>query len=164
MRKRAKSSRKGPSPTPPEKRARLQEIAQKYGVKPHRAGESLDKKYNTKAAEDNESGGGGIYLALVNLLGTSTLDTLEVGLIAVLAGLLGAFLLLGIGISSEAFFKATGGTMPPSFAAALDHAEPLFTPVLFVFLALSSLFGLYKQSQLKSGATGYVERRGTRKD
>lgn len=83
------------------------------------------------------------------------LDAAESVVYVALAGLLFAFIASGIAISSEAFLKASGRDVSEEFDAVVKLIERGFTPLTIVFLALSSLLGIYKQSQLSSGATSY---------
>lgn len=147
----------GPSATPPEKKAEIEQIAKVFGILPTQPGQDLDQQYNTEDAADSASGAS-LYTALASAVGTDTLDTIEVGTIWTLGGLLAAFIALGLGISSAAYYTAASKPIPAGLDSFLNSVEPLFTPLLVAFLVLSSIFGLYKQSQLNSGATGYDDK------
>ncbi len=156
-RRRNVQKRKGPSPTPPERKAELAKIAREFGVLPAQPGQDLDKKYsepNSETAAKEST----LYLALAGLIGVDTLATLEVGTYFVLGGLLTALITLGLAISSAAFYKAVEKPVPDVLDSFLNNAEPLFTPTVVLFLILSSILGIYKQSQLNSGVTGYDDR------
>lgn len=156
MRRKGAQKRPGPSRTPAEKRARMEEIARGYGVAKPRVAEGMDAKYN-KPAKSDDAPSPTVYQTLARVFGVEALDKAERIVLVALGVFLVAFLAGGIAISSEAFFKATGKDISDSLDATLANVEQVFTPALVVFLSLSSLFGLYKQSQLTSGATAYVE-------
>lgn len=158
MRRKRGSSRNQPEPRGPSRknRAELDEIAKKFGVEAPKPGRQMDIKYNPESST-GEAQQKTLYLMLVDMLGVNTLQVLEKLLGITLATLMAAFLSLGTGIAVEAFFKATGRAFPEKMDDLLSSAEPAFTPIFILFLALSSIFGLYKQSQLNSGITGYSE-------
>jgi hypothetical protein len=152
---RARRPRKGPSRTPADKAARFEDIGAKFGVRPARPGQVMDEKIAREAPSGEQAG----YNALVELVGQDALDTMEKGVFVALAVLFSAFLASGLAISSLAAFKATGKPIPDGWNEFVSSkVEGAFTPSLFVFFGLSSLYGLYKQAQLNAGTTGYKER------
>eukprot|EP00171_Calliarthron_tuberculosum_P012199 IDg12199t1 len=149
----------GPSPPTPERRAQLEEVAKGFGVEAPRLEDQLDE--NARASSGRGVSERTLYMSMESAVGRTALETFERALIALIGTLLAAFLSLGLAISSAAFFKATGSDIPGGLNSFIDSGEPLFTPIFVVFLVLSSTLGLYKQSQLNSGGTGYE---GKRKD
>lgn len=142
---------------PPEKRARIDEIASDFGLKPEKPTSSLDRQFNERRTDDEPPPT--LYQRLAGTFGVATLDAVEGVVFVILAGLLITFLGSGIAISVEAFFKATGKPVPDNLDDLAVAAEKWFTPSVGVFLVLSSIYGFYKQSQLNSGAAQYDEKR-----
>lgn len=141
---------------PKESEDRIESLASKYGIRPPQPGDQLDQKFNTPSSTANDKQPSpSAYQRLAATFGVETLDAAERVLVIALGVMLVAFLVSGIAISSEAFFKASGKEVPENFDALLVTLEQAFTPTVLIFLALSSVFGLYKQSQLSSGATSY---------
>jgi hypothetical protein len=161
-RKKGGSQRPGPSRTPRDKREALERVAGEFGVFKARPGQRLDEKFTGPAAERATPAKLPFlppgYRELEDTVGRGRLEVMEKGLFFTLAGLFAAFLGSGLAISSLAFFKATAKPPPPGFDDFVtNNLQAFFTPSLVVFFALSSVYGLYKQAQLKSGATGYIE-------
>ena len=138
-----------------ESKARIDEKAQAIGIRKPAPGDQMDRKYNApgKAAGPQPT----FYQMLAGVFGVETLEKFEKILYVVLSAGLGFFLVGGLAISSEAFFKASGSDIPEGLDPLITNLQQLFTPSLFIFLALSSFLGLYKQSQLSSGVTSYTE-------
>lgn len=134
----------------------MREIAKEYGIAPPEVGQSMDEQYNSPATKNNTQPIT-VYQRLAATFGVDTLERAEQTVYVVLFILLILFLAGGLAISSEAFFKASGKDVPDNIDDLLLNVESLFTPTIIMFLTLSSLFGLFKQSQLSSGATSYVE-------
>lgn len=149
-----KAGPKGPSRLPKESEDRIEQLAGKYGIRPPKPGDQLDQKFNSPSSDDDQPPPTA-YQRLAGAVGIETLDAAERVVVIALGVLLTVFLVIGLGISSEAFFKASGKEVPENIDAFLLSLEQAFTPTVIVFLALSSVFGLYKQSQLSSGATSY---------
>lgn len=149
--KKPRSSRR----LPPEKKARLEQIAKDFGVVPPKPGSQLDDKYARSSAEEGEPPN--LYESLVSLLGVSTLESMEKALYVVLGGLLTSVIGGGLVISSEAFFKASGRAIPEGLDVFASSTEKLLSPALVAFLVLSSVLGIFKQSQLSSGVATYSE-------
>lgn len=161
MRKDKPQRRKGGdafSKLPKEKRAQLDQIAANAGMEVPRVGAELDRQFTSKDRAD-DSPPLTVYQRLADVFGVATLDTIEGGVFFLLGGLLLSFLGSGLLIASEAFFKASKTEISPGLDAVVVSAEQWFTPLLFAFLAVSSLYGLYKQSQLNSGIAQYDEDR-----
>lgn len=159
MRKpRRKSSRpkgpQGPERLSKEQQAKIEGIASTYGVRPPRPGDSQDRQY-TASKPASEAPPPSLYQRLAAAVGVETLDSAERVVYVALGLLLAAFLGAGLAISAEAFLKASGREVPEGVDAFVTAVEGGFTPIVLVFLALSSLLGVYKQSQLSSGATSY---------
>lgn len=142
---------------PPEKRAKLDEIAQQYGVQVPRKGSDLDRQYTSTSREKDPGPEPTLYRMLASSVGVSTLDKLETAVYILLGFLLFAFLGTGLAIASEAFFAASKADIPSALDSIAVTGAQLFTPMLIIFLVLSSMLGLYKQSQLNSGAAQYDE-------
>ncbi|CAN8064241.1 unnamed protein product [Agarophyton chilense] len=134
-----------------EEKANLDRIAEEYGIRPPRPGDQLDRKYTQKKPTEQKT----LYQSLAGAFGVPTLNAIEQGLYVVLGGLLFFLLTTGLAISSEAFFKASGKPIPDSLDAFATNVQNLFSPALLSFLVLSSLFGIFKQSQLESGTSSY---------
>lgn len=162
MRK-GKPSKKKPPPSrlTREQKARFVEIASEYGVEAPKPGSQLDRKYNQDTKEEPTRT---LYQSLAASIGVSTLEALEKGLYVTLGSLLLFIIGGGLAISSEAFFKASGKPVPEGFDVFATWIGGTFTPVLLLFLVLSSILGLYKQSQLSSGASSYTELGSERKN
>lgn len=159
MRKsRPRTGPKGPGPLSEDKEARLRQLASRRGVQPPTPGDQLDRKYNITIPTPTSSPQT-LYQFLVTVFGTPTLDMFERGLYVVLGAMLLAFVAGGLAISSEAFFKASGKPVPQQLDDVLGQVQAVFTPVGLVFLALSSVLGVFKRSQLNSGVTAYSELR-----
>lgn len=145
-----------PSSQPsPEQRAKLEEIARGFGVQVERAEDVLDDEAKAGIKERRT-----FYSAAEKAVGVGTLEVFERTLIGSIVAMLAAFLSVGLAIGVTAFFKASGSDAPSALSSFVDAAEPSFTPIFVVFLVLSSTLGIYKQSQLNSGATAYDARRG----
>lgn len=139
-----------------ESEQRIESLASKYGIRAPRPGDDLDRKFNTSSSFDTDAAEPlTAYQRLVRIFGVEALDAVEGVVVVALGIILVVFLTSGIAISSEAFFKASGKEIPDYIEATLLNLEKAFTPTVLVFLGLSSMFGLYKQSQLSSGATSY---------
>lgn len=154
-----KKARKGDgrkSRLPKEKRDKFKQLASEYGLDAPRPGEDLDRQYTSKDRPE-KTPSKTLYQMLAANFGVSTLDTIEGAVYVLLGTLLLAFISTGLLIASEAFFKASQQEIPPTLDAIAITAEHWFTPVLFLFIGLSSVFGIYKQSQLNSGAAQYEE-------
>lgn len=159
MRKsRPRTGPKGPGPLSEEKEARLREIASRRGVKPPTPGDRLDRKYNVTVPTPTSSPQT-LYQFLVTVFGTPKLEVFERGLYILLGGVLLVFIVGGLAISSEAFLKASGKPVPDQLDDVLSSVQVVFTPIGLAFLALSSVLGVYKRSQLNSGVTAYSELR-----
>lgn len=150
----AKPSRKGPSRTPADKREKLESIAAEYGVQKARPGQDLDRRVRRQADAQEAP----LYLKFAGAIGQDKLDVAEKVLFFSLAALFALFLASGLAISSIAAFKAAGQPVPEKWDEFVTGVEGIFTPSLFIFFGLSSVFGLYKQAQLNAGVTGYTER------
>lgn len=142
---------------PPEEQAKFDQVAEKYGIKVPKEGSDLDRQYTSPSKESDEPKGKTFYILLAEIFGTSTLDTVESATYVVLGCLLIAFIGTGLAIASEAFFMASKAQIPPVLDSIALAGEKYFTPMLFLFLILSSILGLYKQSQLNSGVAQYDE-------
>lgn len=153
--KKGKKQPRSPQQLPPEKRARLAKIAAEFGVEAPKPGSQFDKKYNTPEANEQDTT---LYQTLAGSVGQENLDTAEKAVYYILAGLLSFVIAVGLAFSTEAFYKATGKEIPAQLDAAVAVVEGLFTPALIAFFAFSSVLGLYKQSELTSGATSYSEK------
>ncbi|CDF38853.1 unnamed protein product [Chondrus crispus] len=139
-----------------ESEERIEGLASKYGIRAPRPGDDLDRKFNSTSSSDPENQPPpSAYQRLAGAFGVEALNAAERVLVVALGTMLIAFLASGLAISSEAFFKASGKEIPDNVEAVLLSLEQAFTPTLLIFLALSSVFGLYKQSQLSSGASSY---------
>lgn len=145
------------SKLPPEERAKFDEVAKQYGIEVPRAGSGLDRRYTSSSKDKDAEPEVTLYRMLANTLGVSTLDKLETATYAVLGFLLFAFLGTGLAIASEAFFAASKRDIPPALDSIAVIGVHWFTPLLFTFIIISSMLGLYKQSQLNSGAAQYDE-------
>lgn len=154
--RRGRPARKGPSRTPRDKEPIMEEIAAQYGVRKAKPGQALDEKLS--ATIKREAATQGLYASLVSAVGQGNLDRVEKVVFYLLGGIFTAFLSCGLAISSLAFFKATGKAVPAGYDDFVTSVEAYFTPALVLFFALSSAYGLYKQAQLNSGATGYTEK------
>ena len=117
----------------------------------------MDIQYTTTESKQDQQQKKTLYTILAGMLGVQRLQRIETALGYMLTLLIVAFLGLGVGVGIEAFFKATGKEFPENVDRWISSAEPFFTPLLVTFLALSSVYGLYKQSQLSSGVTAYAE-------
>lgn len=158
MRKsRPRKGPKGPDRISPAQKQRIKQIATKYGVRVPQPGDLLDAKFNAPSSANDAPLSPSFYQFLASKLGIPALDSAERALYVLLAVLLLTFLGSGLVISAQAFFKATGNGLSEQLDPAVATVEALFTPVGLVFLLLSSLLGLYKQSQLNSGATAYTQ-------
>jgi len=153
---RSPKKRSGPSRTPRDKRAQIQKIAKEYGIEPPKVGQDLDEKYSAGSAQSS-SESSTVYQKLAGAFSVEALEVAEKVVYVVLSIMLVLFIGSGLGISSEAFFKASGKEVPENIDMFLTNLEQLFTPTIVIFLALSSMLGLFKQSQLSSGATTYTE-------
>lgn len=142
---------------PPEERAKIDDIANQYGVEVPRAGSGLDRQYTSSSKGKDTAPEVTLYQMLANTFGVSTLDNLETATYVLLGLLLFAFLGTGLAIASEAFFAASKVDIPPTLDSVAVVGARFFTPLLVVFIVLSSMLGLYKQSQLNSGAAQYDE-------
>ena len=121
-----------------------------------RPGDDLDRKFNsTSSVDPDNQPPPSAYQRLAGAFGVEALNAAERVLVVALGTMLIAFLASGLAISSEAFFKASGKEIPDNVEAILLSLEQAFTPTIVIFLALSSVFGLYKQSQLSYGASSY---------
>lgn len=153
------STNSGPSPTPIDKVEAVDRILQKAGIKKPRSIDNIDKEYTSGKGNWNEKALPTVYKTLDSILGRRVLEGLEKGMLGTMCILISVFLGVGVAVSYQAFLKASNKPVPE----ALDHFltnnfEQTFTPSLLVFLGLSVVYGLYKQSQLRSGATNYDER------
>lgn len=147
---------KGPSRLPKGTEDRIEKLAGKYGIRAPKPGDEHDQKYSAPSSSSSDDlSPPTAYQRLAGAVGIETLNAAERVVVVTLGILLVIFLASGLGISSEAFFKASGKEVPDNLDALLVRLEQVFTPAGIVFLALSSVFGLYKQSQLSSGATSY---------
>ncbi|PXF48535.1 hypothetical protein BWQ96_01704 [Gracilariopsis chorda] len=154
MKKRGAPKKKKPnaiSRLSKEEKARIDKIAERYGVQPPKPGDQLDRKYTKVKPEEPKT----MYQSLAGAVGVETLNLVEQGLYVALGGLLTFLITCGLLISSEAFYKATGKDIPESLDAFTSMVQGYFTPALVIFLVLSSVLGIYKQSQLESGASSY---------
>lgn len=152
------SKKKGSPRLSNEKRGELEKVAAEFGIKPPRPGEELDRQFTSSSnSEKDEPEFKTVYQFLAEIVGVKTLDTIEFVTYVVLGGMLFAFLATGLAFASEAFFKASQSEVPSSLDNFVTAAEKWFTPLLLSFIALSSVLGLYKQSQLNSGTTQYDE-------
>lgn len=144
-----------------EQQQRLQKIAEGFGVQPPRAGDLLDEKFTStesRAADARQrEAEKAPYLGLVRLVGQRNLESIEMGTYVLLAILLFTFLSTGLAIASEAFYKSLQSDVPPALSSFVDTFEGSFTPLLFLFIGISSALGLYKQAQLNAGAAQYDE-------
>lgn len=172
---RAKKPRQGngkskpkPSSLSPEQKAGLRDVARNFGVDPPKPGADLDRRFTSKARPPPASSPSStppsqsLYQMLAGAVGTRTLDAVEGATYYVLAAILVSFLSIGVAIAAQASYKASGGEAPPALTAFSDAAVQGFTPLLGLLVALSSLLGIYKQSQLNSGAAQYDETRPPR--
>lgn len=141
---------------PKEKRAKFKQFASEYGLDVPRPGQELDRQYTSKDRKE-KAPSKTLYQMLADTFGVSTLDSIEGAVYLLLGILLLGFISSGLLIASEAFFKASKQDIPPSLDVIAIAAEHWFTPALFLFLGLSSVFGIYKQSQLNSGVAQYDE-------
>lgn len=139
----------------PEQRENMKTIAEGYGVRPPRAGATQDRIYGKGGKREPEAPPETVYERLVGVFGEEGLENAERVVYVALSGLLVAFLGIGIAISTEAFFTATGREVPEGMDVIVRQLYDAFTPVALGFLGLSSLLGLYKQAQLGAGVTGY---------
>lgn len=144
-----------------EQKESLKQISERYGVKPLRAGDNLDRKFTSeKSREDDakqQEKEQAFYRGLVDIFGQPTLDKIETAVYFILGALLLGFIGSGLAIASEAFFKASQKEIPPALDSFAVAVEQYFTPLLVVFLILSSILGVYKQAQLNAGAAQYDE-------
>lgn len=152
-----RKKKNGASRLPKDKRQEIEKVAAEFGIKPARPGEDLDKRFTSTSPTKNDAPPKTLYQVLADAVGVDVLDRLESVMYVALGALLLAFLSTGLAIASEAFFKASQASIPPALDAFAVSAEKWFTPLLFVFIALSSILGIYKQSQLNSGAAQYDE-------
>ena len=68
------------------------------------------------------------------------------------------FIAAGIGITVEAWSKATGSNLPEGWDDFIvSIVEPNFTTGLFVLLAFSISLGVFASAQLGSGSSVYSE-------
>lgn len=144
-----------------EQKEQLKKVAAGFGMNVPRPGQQLDSQFtegrskeSEKKRKDEENQ---LYYGVVNLIGQSTLNNIENATYFMLATLLTGFLGTGLAISSEAFYKASQKQVPQMLDTVVLNTEQWFTPLLVVFLVLSSLLGLYKQAQLTAGAAQYDE-------
>lgn len=134
-----------------EEKARIDQIAERYGVQLPKPGDQLDRKYTKAQPEEPKT----LYQSLASAVGVEALNFVEQGVYITLGALLTFLITCGLSISSEAFFKATGKDIPESLESLASIIQGFFTPALVIFLLLSSALGIYKQSQLESGASSY---------
>ena len=152
--KKGKSKKRPSDQLSPEKRARLRKIASDFGVEVPKPGSRFDEKYNNPAAGKEAPTA---YQMLVGALGKETLDALEKIVFVSLASLLLFMVGGGLIFATEAYYTSTGQGIPEQLDKVALSVESLFVPAILAFFALSSMLGLYKQSELTSGVTAYSE-------
>lgn len=149
-----------------EQNDRLKKVAEKFGVNAPKAGDRLDRQFTSAESREEDAKQleqeQALYKGIVKLFGQSTLDKLETATYFVLSALLIGFLGSGLAIGVEAFFKSTQKEIPQTLENVVLTVEQAFTPLLIVFLIVSSILGLYKQAQLNAGAAQYDESKGNR--
>jgi hypothetical protein len=151
---------RGPGPLSDESSAAIEKTAAGFGLYKARAGQALDDKYNSGKSSTKEplpfTPPG--YKDLVAFAGLRNLEAAEKVVFVLLVAVFSGFLSIGLAISSLAFFKATAAEPPAGFENFVsDTLQGFFTPSLLAFFGLSTVYGLYKQAQLNSGATSYAE-------
>lgn len=160
--KQAKDGDDPRSPTNITDNPDIEAIAGKYGVRKSRPGEYLDEQYNkgsmaTKAKQGSSTPS---YDSLVKTFGQRNLEVFEKTLFAILVTLFGVFIAGGLAISSLAYYKAVGKPAPDGWDDFVSqNIYSAFTPTLFGFFILSSIYGLYKQWQLSAAGNSFSNSR-----
>mmetsp|Transcript_2881 Transcript_2881/g.5029 ORF Transcript_2881/g.5029 Transcript_2881/m.5029 type:complete len:257 (-) Transcript_2881:191-961(-) len=142
-----------------ERKARnkdLDKVLERFGLQKSKLTQAarMDSTFQAKKTEEiSKKRGPTVYQRLAQQYGVEALVKLERGVQIALFGLLTVWVGSGISISLEAYYKSSKNEIPDWLTAIASNAEVAFTPSVVAFLALSSMYGLYKINQLESPPT-----------
>jgi hypothetical protein len=134
-----------------ERHKRLERVLESYGFEKDRPGQEMDRLCARADAED-EPLSVRLYSGIRALFGgrDETLFAAEQWLNRLVLSFLALVLTAGLGIVLEATAASQHWPLPLRLAGFLrDQVEPSFTPLLLIFLGMSSLLGIYKAVQIE---------------